>query len=142
METKTLTTCNGRINQNGICDTCYQPALTSSGQCIRLIETRNEPAMEKEPELPTHVDWETYTKVVNELKADIEERIEAASLSNKDKRYLADRIIELQNENQKLREALTEIRNDLDDVGAYDGTISRDTRDKLDTILGTKAKNV
>jgi hypothetical protein len=45
-------------------------------------------------------------------------------------------------ENQKLREALTEIRNDLDDVGAYDGTISRDTRDKLDTILETKAKNV
>lgn len=37
MTTQTLVTCNGKINQHGFCDKCYQPAPTTSNQCGRLV---------------------------------------------------------------------------------------------------------
>lgn len=37
MTTQTLVTCNGKINQHGFCDKCYQPAHTTSNQCGRLV---------------------------------------------------------------------------------------------------------
>ena len=36
--TTTLTTCDGTIGKNGICDKCYQVSQNSSNKCIRLIE--------------------------------------------------------------------------------------------------------
>jgi len=37
MTTQTLVTCNGKINQHGFCDKCYQQAYTTSNQCGRLV---------------------------------------------------------------------------------------------------------
>lgn len=37
MITQTLVTCNGKINQHGFCEKCYQPAHTTSNQCGRLV---------------------------------------------------------------------------------------------------------
>jgi len=38
METKVFTTCNGRANNLGVCDICFQPIQTTSVYCGRLIE--------------------------------------------------------------------------------------------------------
>jgi len=34
----TLTTCNGKINSDGVCIKCFQVSQTSSSYCTRLIE--------------------------------------------------------------------------------------------------------
>jgi DNA repair exonuclease SbcCD ATPase subunit len=42
--TGVLTMCKGLINPaNGLCDTCYQPAMTSSNGCGRLVEPASNP---------------------------------------------------------------------------------------------------
>lgn len=37
--TQTLISCDGRINQFGICDKCHQPAQTTSSYCGRMLQT-------------------------------------------------------------------------------------------------------
>jgi len=37
MTTQVLTTCDGKINNHGFCDKCYQPAHTTSSYCGRLL---------------------------------------------------------------------------------------------------------
>lgn len=37
--TQILTTCNGKINQNGICEKCYGVAQTTSAYCCRMVQT-------------------------------------------------------------------------------------------------------
>ena len=37
------TICNGKMNQNGFCEKCYQVSQTTSGYCTRLIDAEVKP---------------------------------------------------------------------------------------------------
>jgi len=102
----TLTTCNGKINSDGVCLKCFEVSQTTSAYCTRLIE---EPTPDP---LPEDIDKDAMINLLKEnksLRETLSNIHQSAEVNNE-----SDEITKLREENETLKKRINILNKEVE----------------------------